>query len=78
MDGYHMITEHRTRHKHQNVDSLSTKTEFYERLEEKQDNQPEIKDGFFFLDKDIHDKLPLTRWLDKSEQPIPVHPELPA
>ena len=30
LDGYHMITEHRTRDKHQNADSLSKKTEFYE------------------------------------------------
>ena len=45
-----MIIEHRTRDKHQNADILSKKTEFYERLEEKQANQAEIKDGFSFLD----------------------------
>ena len=72
-----MIKEHRTRDKHQNADSLSKKTEFYERLEEKQANQAENKDGFSFLDKEIYDKLPLTRWLDKSGHPIPGHPELP-
>ena len=44
-----MIIEHRTRGKHQNADSLSKKTEFYERLEEKQANQAEMKDGFSFL-----------------------------
>ena len=60
-----MIIEHRTRDKHQNADSLSKKTEFYERLEEKQAN------------KETYDKLPLTRWLDKSGHPIPGHPELP-
>ena len=76
-DGYHMIIEHRTRDKHQNADSLSKKTEFYERLEEKQANQSEIKDGFSFLDKETYDKLPLTRWLDKSGHPIPGHPDLP-
>ena len=27
-------------------------------------------------DKDTYDKLPLTRWLDKSRHPIPRHPEL--
>ena len=32
LDGHHMIIEHRTRDKHQNADSLSKKTEFYERL----------------------------------------------
>ena len=72
-----MIIEHRTRDKHQNADSLSKKTEFYERLEEKQANQAEVKEGFYFLDKETYDKLPLTRWLDKSGHPIPGHPELP-
>ena len=72
-----MITEHRTRDMHQNVDSLSKKTEFFEQLEEKHANQAEIKDGFSFLDKETYDKLPLTRWLDKSGHPIPGHPELP-
>ena len=61
LDGYHMIIDHRTRDKHQNADSLSKKTEFYERLEEKQSNQSEIKDGFSFLDKETYDKLPLSR-----------------
>ena len=51
LDGYHMIIEHRMRDKHQNADSLSKKTEFYERLEQKQANQAEIKKGFSFLDK---------------------------
>ena len=77
LDGYHMIIEHRTRDKHQYADSLSKKTEFYERLEEKQANQSEIKDGFSFLDKETYEKLPLTRWLDKSGHPIPGHPDLP-
>ena len=45
--------------------------------EEKQANQAEVKDGFSFLDKDTYDKLPLTRWLDKSGHPITGHPELP-
>ena len=77
LDGYHMIIEHRTRDKHQKADTLSKKTEFYERLEERQANQSEIKDGFSFLDKETYDKLPLTRWLDKSGHPIPGHPDLP-
>ena len=77
LDGYHMIIEYRTRDKHQNADSLSKKTEFYERLGESQASQTEIKDGFLFLDKETYDELPLTRWLDKSGHPIPVHPELP-
>ena len=77
LDGYHMIIEHRTRDNHQNADSLSKKTEFYERLEVKQANQSEIKDEFSFLDKETYDKLPLTKWLDKSGHPIPGHPDLP-
>ena len=40
-------------------------------------NQSEIKDGFSFLDKETYDKLPLTRWLDKSGHPIPGHFDLP-
>ena len=71
LDGYHMIIEHRMRDKHQNADSLSKKTEFYERLEQKQANQAEIKEEFSFLDKKTYEALPLTRWLDKSGHPIP-------
>ena len=77
LDGYHIIIEHRMRDKHQNADSLSKKTEFYERLEQKQANQAEIKERFSFLDKEAYEALPLTRWLDKSGHPIPGHPELP-
>ena len=77
LDGYHMIIEHRMRDKHQNADKLSKKTEFFERLEQKQANQAEIKEGFSFLDKETYEALPLTRWLDKSGHPIPGHPELP-
>ena len=77
LDGYHMIIEHRMREKHQNADSLSKKTEFYERLEQKQANQAEINEGFSFLDKETYEALSLTRWLDKYGHPIPGHPELP-
>ena len=34
LDGYEMITEHRTRDEHQNANSLSKKTEFYERQDQ--------------------------------------------
>ena len=74
MDGYNMIIEHRTRDEQQNADSLSKKTELYERQEA---DRPEIKDGFSFMDKETYDSLPLTRWLDKSEKPKEDHPELP-
>ena len=72
LDGYNMIIEHRTRDKHQNADSLSEKTEFYERQEQREADRPEIKDGFSFMDKETY-----TRWLDKSGKPIEDHPELP-
>ena len=66
------------RDKHQNADSLSKKTDFYEILEQKQANQAEIKEGFSILDKETYEALPLTRWLDKSSgHSIPGHPELP-
>ena len=61
LDGYHMIIEHRMRDKHQNADSLGKKFEFYERLEQKQANQAEIKEGFLFLDKETYEALTLTR-----------------
>ena len=77
LDGYHMIIEHRMRDKYQNADSLSKKTEFYERLEQKQANQAETKEGFLFLNKKTYEALPLTRCLEKSGHPIPGHPELP-
>ena len=77
LDGYHMIIEHRMRDKHQNADSLNKKTEFYERLDQKQANQAEIKEGFSFLNKKTYEALPLTRWLNKSGHPIPGQPELP-
>ena len=72
-----MIIEHRTRDEHQNADSLSKKTEFYERQEQREADRPEIKDGFSFMDKETYDSLPLTRWLDKSGKPIEDHTELP-
>ena len=71
-----MIIEQMMRDKHQNADRLSKKTEFSERLEQKQANQAEINEGFSFLDKETYEALPLTRWLDKSGHPIPGHPEL--
>ena len=73
LDGYNMIIEPRTRDKHQNADSLSKKTEFYERQEQREADRPEIKDGFSFMDKETYDSLPLTRWLDKSGKPIEDH-----
>ena len=72
-----MIFGHRTRDKHQNADSLSKKTEFYERQEQREADRPEIKNGFSFMVKETYDSLPLTRWLDKSGKPIEDHPELP-
>ena len=61
LDGYHMIIEHRMRDEHQNADSLRKKTEFYERLEQKQANQAEIREGFSFLEKETYETLSLMR-----------------
>ena len=72
-----MIIEHRTRDKHQNADSLSKKTELNERQEQREADRPEIIDGVSFMDKETYDSLPLTRWLDKTGEPIEDHPELP-
>ena len=72
-----MIIEHRTRDKHQNADSLSKKTKFYERQKQREANRPEIKEGFSFMDKETYDSLPLTRWLEKSGKPIQDQPKLP-
>ena len=72
-----MIIEHRTRDKHQNANSLSKMTEFYVRQEQREANRPEIKEGFSFMKKETYDRLPLTRWLDKSGNQIEDHPELP-
>ena len=63
--------------KHQNSDSLRNKTDFFGRLEQRQANQAEFKEGFSFLDKETYEALPLTRFLDKSGHPILGHPELP-
>ena len=73
-----MSIEDRTRDKHQNADSLSKKTEFYERQEQREADRPEIKNGFSFMEKETYDSLPLTRWLAKSGKPIEDYPELPA
>ena len=71
-----MIFEHRARDKRQNVNSLSKKTELYERQEQKEAVRPEIKDGFSLMDNKTYYSLPLTRWLDKSNKHIADHPEL--
>ena len=76
LDGYHMIFEHRMRDKHQNADSLSRKTEFYKRLEQKQANQVGIMEGFAFLNKKTYEALPLMRWLHKSGHPTPGKPRV--
>ena len=78
-----MIIEQRARDKHQNPDSLSKKTEFYERQEQRdrpEERQQPIglkRDGLSFMDKKTYDSLPLMRWLDKSGEPIESRPELP-
>ena len=71
------MIEHKTRYKHQNENSLSKKTEFYEKQEQKEADRPDIKGEFSLTDKETYDSLPLTRWLDKSGKLIEDHPEMP-
>ena len=59
LDGYNLIIEHRARDEHQNADSLSKKTDFYERQEQRDADRPEIKDGFSFMDNETYDNPPL-------------------
>ena len=56
-----MAIEHRTRDKHQNADSLSKKTEFYESQQLREVDMRQIKDSFSFRDKETYYSLPLTR-----------------
>ena len=77
LDGYNMIIDLRTRDKHQNADSFSKETELYERQEQREADRVKIKDGFSFMDKQMYDNLPLTRWPEKTGQPIEEYPELP-
>ena len=65
------------RDRHKNAENFNNKTKFYERLEQKQANQAEFKEGFSFLDKEIYKAFPLMRWLDKLLHPIPGHHKLP-
>ena len=77
LDGYHMIIEMRMRDKHHKADNLGKKSDFYEKMEQKQAHQVKIKEVFSFLDKETYEALSLTRWLDKLGHPVPGYPELP-
>ena len=46
--------------KYQNADRLSTKTEFYERQEQREADKPEIKYGFSFKHNEMYNSLALT------------------
>ena len=69
-----VVIEHRMRDKQQNADSLSEKTDFYERLEQKQANQAEIKEGFSFQKQ--HPELPVEKAADikilSKKDPVPL------
>ena len=49
---------------------------FYDFMNDWNRSKP-IKEGFSFLNEETYEALPLTRWLEKSGNPIPGHPELP-
>ena len=76
LNGYPMIIEHRMREKHQKADSLSKKTEFYEKLDQMQAIHVDISEGLSFLDKFTYKALLLTRSLNKSGHLIPGQPEI--
>ena len=48
LDKYNMIIDYRTRDNYQNNDSLSKKTEFYDRQEQREADRPEIKDSLLW------------------------------
>ena len=67
------------RDKHQKSDNLSKMTKFYDRLEQRQANQTEIRKRFSSLDKDTFEALqpPLMSRLKNSGHLMPAYPELP-
>ena len=74
---YDMKIVHRPREKHTNADGLSKKSEFYRLREERRSCQGEVREGLSFLDQETYDALPLVRWIDKTGNAIPDHPETP-
>ena len=66
---------YRPREKHTNADDLGKKSEFYCLREERRSSQGEVREGFSFLDQETYDGLPLVRWIDKTGNAIPDHPE---
>ena len=68
---------HRPREKHTNADGLSKKSEFYRLREERRSCQGEVRKGLSFLDQETYEGLPLVRWIDKTGNAIPNHPETP-
>ena len=81
LDQYKFRVEHRKREKHQNVDSLSKKTEFYTMREEKDASLPHEMENFKFLaDPDLYQRLPpLEEKMDISELgEVPPHTKHPS
>ncbi len=81
LDQYKFVVEHRKRERHQNVDSLSKKTEFYIRREDRDANLPSEMPNFRFLvDPTQFDELPpLDLDIEKSElNEIELHTRHPA
>ena len=74
---YDMKIVHIPRERHTNADGLSKKSEFYRLREERRSCQGEVREGLSFLDQETYDALPLVRWIDKTGNAIPDHPETP-
>ena len=60
------IIDRRTAYKLQNVYNLSKKLEFHERQEKRETYNPDIEEGFFFIDQKTSKNLPLISWPDKT------------
>ena len=62
-----MITEHKLRDEQRNSNNLSKIAEFYQRLEQKQANQAEIKEEFPFLNKKTYKALRvIDKWVSQA------------
>ena len=77
LDQYYFEIQHRDRNKHQNADSLSKKTEFYEARENMIADMPKFRTGVPFMSKQQYDELPLVEWIDKNGREILDHPNRP-
>ena len=76
LDQYKFTIEHRKREKHQNVDSLSKKTEVYAQKEMRDENMPQERANFKFLTDPIkYEDLPQLEDEPELEVKMEIPPE---